>query len=189
MIIVVSGPPGSGKTTQAKLIAEHYGFKYHSAGMIFRGIAAEKGLTLEELSILAAKDPSIDLEIDRRSREIALSHENIVVDGHLTAWVLSDIADAKILVTAPLMVRIARIARRDGKTLGEAARETIIREYYQWRRFIDYYGLEVNNRIIFDLVIDTGKLSVNDTFEIIKTFVEKLLKTNKHDNKMPRITN
>lgn len=188
MIIVVSGPPGSGKTTQAKLIAEHYGFKYYSAGMIFRGIAAEKGLTLEELSILAAKDPSIDLEIDRRSREIALLQENIVVDGHLTAWVLSDIADAKILVTAPLMVRIARIAKRDGKTLGEAARETIVREYYQWRRFIDYYGLEVNNKNIFDLVIDTGKLSIKDTFEIIKSFVEKLLKTNKHDNKMPRAT-
>jgi len=64
--IVISGPPGSGKTTQAKLIAEHYGLKYFSAGRIFREIAQQRGLSLEELSIIALRDPSIDLEVDRK---------------------------------------------------------------------------------------------------------------------------
>ena len=93
--IVISGPPGSGKTTQAKKIAEYFGLRYYSAGMIFREIARERGLTLAELSEIASRDPSIDLEIDRRSYEEALKG-NVVIDGHLTAWIVNELADIRI---------------------------------------------------------------------------------------------
>ncbi|MEM4602157.1 MAG: nucleoside monophosphate kinase, partial [Desulfurococcaceae archaeon] len=69
--IVISGPPGSGKTTQAKIIAERYNLKYFSAGRIFRDIAKQRGLSLEELSSIALKDSSVDLEVDRKTFEAA----------------------------------------------------------------------------------------------------------------------
>lgn len=39
--IIIFGPPGSGKGTQAKLIAKHYGLEHISTGDIFRKIRKE----------------------------------------------------------------------------------------------------------------------------------------------------
>ncbi|ADI32506.1 (d)CMP kinase [Staphylothermus hellenicus] len=175
VVIVISGPPGGGKTTQARRVAEYFSLRYYSAGMIFREIARSRGLSLEELSIIAANDPSIDIEIDKRTYEEALKG-NVVLDGHLTAWIVSGIADIKIYVTAPLHIRIKRIAGRDNIDLDKAMHETIIREYVQKKRFIEYYGIDIDDLSIFDLVINTEKLSVEETFNIIRGFIEKFLK-------------
>jgi len=180
VVIVVSGPPGSGKTTQAKRIAEYFGLRYHSAGMIFRRMAEERGVTIEELSRIAVLDPSIDIEIDRRTYQEALKGD-VVIDGHLTAWIIADIADVRILVTAPLMVRIKRIASRDNKSFMKAYYETVVREYLQKIRFRKYYGIDIDDLGIFDIIVNTEKLGIDDTFEIIKTAIEKILKRNRKD--------
>ncbi|MCD6488153.1 MAG: AAA family ATPase [Desulfurococcales archaeon] len=174
-VIVVSGPPGGGKTTQAKKIAEYYNLRYHSAGSIFRGIAREKGISIEELSLIALRDPSIDIEIDRRSYEEALKRD-LVLDGHLTAWIVSEIADVRILVTAPLSVRVHRIAHRDNKSFEDALRETITREYTQYKRFVEYYGIDPLDYTIFDIIVNTEKLGPEEAFEVIRRGIEKILK-------------
>ena len=50
MKITISGLPGSGTTTVAKLLAERLGYKLISAGDVFRKLAMERGMTLEEFS-------------------------------------------------------------------------------------------------------------------------------------------
>ncbi len=174
-VIVISGPAGSGKTTYALKLAEKYGLRYFSAGQLFRKIARERGLTLSELSKIAEKDYSIDLEIDRRTLEEALKG-NIVIDGHLTAWVVKEVADLRIYVTAPLMVRVRRIAERDGISLREAFYETVTREFSQRRRFLEIYGVDVANISWFDLVINTEKFSIEETFAIIDKVASKILR-------------
>ena len=172
--IVVSGPPGSGKTTQAKKIAERYGLSYFSAGAIFRRVAQEKGLSLEELSILAMHDPRIDLEIDRATLEAA-KEDNIVIDGHLAAWIVADLVDLRIYMTAPLPLRVMRIAGRDGVSLEKALFETLIREYTQRKRFLEYYGLDVTDTSIFDIVINTKKIGPEEAFNMVAPVIERLL--------------
>ncbi|MGC8982583.1 MAG: (d)CMP kinase [Desulfurococcaceae archaeon] len=172
--IVISGPPGSGKTTQAKLIAEHFNLEYFSAGRIFREIAEKRGLSLEELSIQALMDPSIDVEVDRRTLQAA-EKDNIVIDGHLAAWIVSDIVDFRIYVTAPLALRVLRIASRDGVPVEKALRETLVRETSQKRRFLEQYGIEIDDLSIFDLVINTKQIGIREAFEIIKKALENRL--------------
>lgn len=174
MKIVVSGPPGSGKTTQAKLITEYYGLKYISAGRFFRDIASSRGVDIVELSIIALKDPSIDIEVDRRIYEAA-REDNVVIDGHLAAWIVNDIVDFKILVTAPLPFRVLRIAHRDNIPVEKALRETIIREWSQKKRFMEIYGIDIDDISIFDLVINTKKIGIREAFEIIKKALENRL--------------
>ncbi|MEM0000818.1 MAG: AAA family ATPase [Desulfurococcaceae archaeon] len=172
--IVISGPPGSGKTTQANIIAEHYHLKHFSAGRIFREVAKQRGLTIEELSVVALNDPSIDLEVDRRTYEAA-REDNVVIDGHLAAWIVDDIVDFRIYVTAPLILRVLRIASRDGVPLEKALKETVTRENTQRRRFMEFYGIDVNDLSIFDLVINTKRIGIKETFEIIKKALENRL--------------
>ncbi|WP_440060039.1 (d)CMP kinase [Thermogladius sp. 4427co] len=176
--IAVSGPPGSGKTTQARKIAEEYSLVYYSAGSIFREIAKRRGVSIEELSYIALKDPSIDIEIDKKTYHLSLE-DNIVLDGHLTAWIASDLVDFRIYITAPLHVRVSRIAARDNKPYEEALRETIVRESIQKKRFFEFYGIDVTDLSIFDLVIDSSNLSVEETFLVIKSSIDKFLKTRK----------
>ncbi len=178
IIIAISGPAGSGKTTYAKILAKKYGLRYFSAGSIFREIAKSRGLTLEELSRIAEKDPSIDLEIDKRTLEEA-SKGNVVVEGHLVAWVVKDIADVKIYVKAPLLERVKRIALRENRPIEEVLHETVNRENSQRKRFYEYYGIDTRDLSIFDLVIDTSRLSIDDVIELIENFVKRILSSSK----------
>ena len=168
-VIAISGPPGSGKTTYARRLAEELGLAYHSAGRIFRELAARMGVSLEELSRIAERDPSIDLEIDRATLEAA-SRGGVVIEGHLVAWVLAHVADVLIYVKAPLHVRMERLAGRDGRASLDALTEMLVREESQARRFTAYYGFDVTDLSIFDLVVDTSVLSVDEAYSVIKGF-------------------
>ncbi len=167
--IAISGPPGSGKTTYAKRLATELGLAYYSAGMLFREIANRKGIDLYQLNMIAARDPTIDIEIDKRTMELG-RQGGIVIEGHLVAWVLADIADVKIYVTAPLHVRIKRIARRESRSLRDVLTETLAREWSQQIRFMTYYGLDTTNLSIFDLIVNTDGISIEQAYTVIRSY-------------------
>ncbi|MCE4617766.1 MAG: AAA family ATPase [Desulfurococcales archaeon] len=171
-IVVISGPPGSGKTTYSKRLAQDLNLPYHSAGQIFREIASSKGLRLDEMSRLAEKDPSIDLLIDETTMKRATRCGG-VIEGHLTAWVLKDIADVSIFLNAPLDVRLGRIS---GREKNDVIEETISREESQYHRYLKFYGIDVNIYSGFDMVIDTSKASIEEVYRTIRVFVESVLK-------------
>ncbi len=172
--IVFGGPPGSGKTTYARRLAEDLGLDYYSAGMIFRELASQYGVSLEELNRIAEEDPRIDLAIDRKAYELAL-RGGVVLEGHLLPWIVRDVVDVAIYVKAPLEVRVKRIASRDSKHIQLVLHETLGREASHYTRFRRYYGIDVTDLSIFDLVIDTSILGVDEVYETVKTFVCRLL--------------
>jgi len=50
MNISFAGLHGTGKSTIAKLVAEHFQFEFYSTGMAFRELALEHQMNLEEFS-------------------------------------------------------------------------------------------------------------------------------------------
>ncbi len=88
MIISVSGPHGTGKSTYAARLAKALRIRHVSAGSLFRRIAKEKRISLEDLGKKALEDSSIDKLVDERTIAEA-DKGNVVVDGQLAGWILN----------------------------------------------------------------------------------------------------
>jgi CMP/dCMP kinase len=164
--VTVSGPHGSGKSTYAAKLAGALGLRHVSAGMLFRKLADERKVSLEKFQELAAADPSIDRLVDERTMEEA-ERGDVVVDGQLAGWVLKEISDLRVLLTAPLVVRLERIAARDRISLEEARRQTLHREGVQAERYRKHYGFSVDDWSIYHLILDTSFGSIEDTAKIL----------------------
>jgi len=172
LVITVSGLHGSGTSTQARKLAEALGLRYISAGLLFRRIAEERGLTLEELSKRAEENPELDRMIDERTKEEA-KRGGVVIDAALAGWMVRD-ADLKIFLTAPLEERIKRIARREKLTLEEARRETLRRERSERKRFKRYYGIDIADLSIYDVILNTALFKPDATARILRKIVQEL---------------
>ena len=164
--MTVSGPLGSGKSTYAAKLAGSLGLRHVSAGLMFRKLADERKISLEKFQELAATDPSIDRLVDERTMAEA-ERGDVVVDGQLAGWVLKEISDLRVLLTAPLVVRLERIAARDHISLEEARRQTLHREGVQAERYRKHYGFSIDDWSIYQLILDTSFGSIEDTAEIL----------------------
>lgn len=174
LVIAVSGRPGSGKTTLAKSLADSLGLRYVSSGGIFRRMAERLGVSLIEMSKIAEEDYNVDRAIDNEARNEALKG-GVVVDGHIAAWILRDIAHVKISVIAPLEVRVRRIAMRDSLSFEEALRIIKSIEESEDRRFKALYGLDLNDNTVFDIIINTHTFTPEECLNISLTAVSKVL--------------
>ena len=134
--------------------------------MLFRKIAQEKHLSLEQLGKIALEDPSVDMVVDDRTVREA-GKGRVVVDGQLAGWMLRDKADLRIYLTAPEPIRLERIAKRDKLDLEMARAQTIQRESVQRERYVRHYGFEPENKSIYQLILDTSLGSINDTAKVL----------------------
>ena len=166
LVITLSGPHGTGKSTYAKALAQALNLRYISAGEIFRDLAKQGKLSLETMSDHAAEDPAIDRMLDERTKTEA-SKGNVVIDAQLGAWMAKDLVDVRVLLTAPDEVRFRRIAERERVGVDEARKETEYREEVQRKRYREYYGIDVTDLSIYDIKIDTSLHSIEETKAIV----------------------
>lgn len=174
IVVTISGLHGVGKSNCAKLLAKIFNLKYLSSGEIFRRLAKEKGMTLEEFTRYVEKNPEIDLEIDKETVRVA-KEGNVIIDARLSGWKARDYADLKILLIAPLETRVKRLAERDNKTYREALEETLTREKSEEERFKRIYNIDVNDYSIFDVIINTELWPLDSVVKILKTVIEEYL--------------
>lgn len=169
VVVAISGPGGSGKTTAARGLVKKFKLRYVCAGTVFRQLAEERGMTLDKFSKYAERHPNIDRMIDRRTADAA-REDNVLIDAHLAGWMAKK-ADVKILLTAPLEVRVKRIAKREKRDYKRILKETTVREESEAKRFKKLYDIDVNDHSHFDLVLNTGRLSVRETALILEAAV------------------
>ena len=173
MLITISGPPGSGKSTVVAAVAETFDLAHVSGGDVFRGLAAERGLSLAAFNELAETDESIDRDLDRRLRETARERDDVVLESRLSGWMAGDLADLKVWLDAPLEVRAARIADREGTAVDAAIEETRTREESERSRYRTYYEIDFADRSIYDLAVNTARWDADAVIAVVEGAIDR----------------
>lgn len=177
MIITISGLPGAGTTTISKLLQDKTGFKFISAGEIFRQEAKNRNLSLEQFSKMSESDPSIDTGLDMKMIGIIReTQEDLILEGRLAAYNYVHAVNGfsskkkalKVLLTATPEVRAKRIAQRESaESLDVTVAKMLRREASERKRYSSFYDIDIENTAIYDVVIPTDAKAPEEIAEII----------------------
>lgn len=171
MIVTLGGQVASGKSTLAKKLANRLDIKHISAGSIMRELAAEKNMALLEFSTYAESHPEVDKLIDERQKELA-SKGDCIVEGRVSAYFIP--ADYKVWLICSLKERCRR-ARGRGDTDADIEAAIKAREESERKRYKKYYEIDLDDHSIYDLVLDTSDISIDEMVDIVEEKIRKLM--------------
>ena len=181
-IIRVGGNLGAGKTTLCKRLAEHLKYRYSYAGGIFREMAAERNLSIEEFYKQLEAEPELEKSVDNRQVELMMTCENLVAEGRISAFLPYShqfrAIDLFIKVNEEVGVRrqMNRLENH-GKTFEQMlalSRRRIQNEQDRYRSL--YWIPDHLDEKCYDIVIDATNLSPDELFEETVRRIEKHLK-------------
>jgi predicted cytidylate kinase len=157
MRITISGPIGSGKTTVCKLLAQRLNLPFLVSGMVFRDMARQLGLSLEEFGRLAESDPKYDKMIDETYVERASKTSDIIIESRLAAHMLTraDLEAFRVYLYAAPTTRANRVAEREDKDPECVLPEMLERERSEAKRYWAFYEIDLNDMSVYDIIIDT----------------------------------
>lgn len=172
MIVTVSGPPGSGKSTLSKTIASHFDLTLVSSGDVFRAMARDRGVSLEDFGYIAEADPAIDREIDRRQTELSKQEGDFLFEGRLSGWLID--GDLKIMLKTDSRVRARRIAQREHISFEQAMHETLERQKSETKRYEEFYDIDITDLTPYDLVMESSVWDPEATARIAIAAIESM---------------
>ena len=154
--LTVGGLPGTGTTTLCRLLERSLQWPYIYAGQLFREEAARRGMTLAELNALAQDDPAIDIALDEQQLEL-LRRGGVILEGRMAGWLAShhEIPAFKVWLVADEQERIRRLVQRDGGDAQTQRQLNADRESRERDRYARYYGADLTDLSIYDLVLDS----------------------------------
>ena len=228
-VLTIGGDQCTGKSTLAQRVAQARGWKYKSSGMVFRDLAATKGIAVGEMSRLAASDPAIDVEIEYSNCGLVAEADSagdapLVLEGRQAATMATYVLSAhekppesvaRVYLQCSVREQARRLVEREAPAAEAAFRDAVppeaeftsMMELARYRqgsvqdfegredvarlfagnadrdesdrgRFVNLYGAELDyrNLSIYDLVIDTDKHGIEETFAIASEFLDGALK-------------
>ncbi|MBI5332765.1 MAG: cytidylate kinase family protein [Candidatus Aenigmarchaeota archaeon] len=197
MIITISGTPGSGKDTVAKIISKKFGMKLYQMGNLCRELAAKHKLTLQELNELGEKEIWIDTEIDNKTTELGKKEDNFIAVGRTAYHFIPH--SIKIYLDVELDKAAGRIMHDRENRKNENIQRNIRKEIELIKeriesdrsRYKKHYSIDITDQNNYDLWIDTTKINAKQVADQIIKFIKiritervsQTLRNNKHEPK------
>jgi cytidylate kinase len=156
VLVTISGLPGSGTSTVARLVAQALGLRHVDGGSVFRAMVAERGLDVAAFSAVAEGDPAIDVELDTRLAGIAREGD-VLLESRLAAWIAVNegVAATKVWIDGDEGVRARRVAVRELIPDGAALEANRARETSERLRYRTLYAIELHDTSVYDLIVDS----------------------------------
>ena len=167
--ITIAGDLGSGKSTVANHLINNINYRIESAGLIFRRLAEQHGMSAKEFNQFIESNPKYDNMVDDTIKEMGEKEENIIFDSRL-AWYFVP-KSFKIYMYVDVDTATERIFNDKGRVsesysdMATAKKEIIERRESEVLRYKTFYNIDINNYINYDFIIDTShatKDEVND---------------------------
>ena len=97
--ITISGTPGSGKSTVAEILEGKLGIKYVYSGMLFRDLAKEHKMTLEEFGKFCEENSEIDQGYLKaiKHRSIELLKKNPDLSNEVEAYIKNQEIECEVI--------------------------------------------------------------------------------------------
>lgn len=205
MNITITGNLGSGKSSVAKILKEK-GYEYSSTGNIFRQLAMEKGLSVEEFNkqvneAASRGDHSVDKMIDDTTTRIGEERDHVVFDSRL-AWHFAP-KSFKVFIITDIDEASRRVfndslrANSESYESQAACRKALInRQKLETVRYKEIYDIDYYDMSNYNLVIESTSAAPDEiVHEILDKMTayqngdfDKLLELNPSSIKVPEQT-
>lgn len=181
IIAISRGSYTKGKTIAEK-VARKVGYQCISREVLLK--AAKDFSIPEEILVRAIEDAPSFLDRITRGKEKyislfraalynSLKPDNVVYHGFAYHFFLGDIPHVlKVRIITDLEDRVAMVMERDALSRKEALRsiENIDQQRIKWGRKL--YGIDVSDPDLYDLVLNTGRITDDDAADVICSMAE-----------------
>jgi predicted cytidylate kinase len=184
-IITISGTPGSGKSTIAQSLLEKIKAQRIYTGGLWRDLAKDKNMTLEEFREYAANNPKVDIDLDEKVADQArqLAKESIViVEGRvqfhfipesIKIFIKADIAETAKRVWKEISDSKSEVRKGEAnvKSLEEMEIKQQERRNSDIERYKDTYKIDYSEESQYDFILDTTNISAEESTEKVLDFI------------------
>ncbi len=178
-IITICGLPGSGKSSTAMGVATELGYKHFSSGDLFRAMAKEHGISVEEINQKAELEQEIDHAVDERLRQMG-GDDQLVIDSRMAFHWMPESFKVFLKIDPHLAAeRTFKHMQENGRVSQQASsveevyKNTIERTASEIKRYAALYNVDYTNESNFDLVVDTAQ---HPLAEVVRIIIEEYKK-------------
>ena len=176
MIISLSGMPGSGKSSVAKVLEKRLGMKRYYMGALRRKMALDCGIDIHELNRRGESDPESDREVDEFQAELGKNEDDFIIEGrtsfHFIPKSIKIFLDCDLSVGAKRIFEEKRGSDESYSSIKEAEEGLKKRIESDKKRYKKYYGIDCYERKNYDLVIDTTTISIEQAADRIIDYIK-----------------